>query len=135
LSTDGAKLGGTNNAGVAVGSDAGFGYDRYNHAFTYVNGAFSPITHTDAKPNTTANGINNAGLVVGLNGTDPTGETGYIWSPDGSVQFIPNNPNTHLSGVHDVAFGINDLGQVVGTHVALGDPDNEHSAGSGRHRP
>jgi probable HAF family extracellular repeat protein len=117
--TDGTKLGGINNAGVVAGSDAGFGYDHYNHAFTYANGQISPFTLTEYKPNTTANGINSEGKVVGLHGTDPTGETGYIWSPDGSERFISNNP-THVSGVHDLAFGINDHGQVVGTHVVLG---------------
>lgn len=121
--TDGTKLGGMNNDGLAVGSD--YSHNHYNEAFTYVNGQFTPISQPDNKSNSTANGVNNAGQVVGLNGTDPTGETGYIWSPDGSVQYISNNPN-HGSGIHDIAYGINDQGQVVGTHVQLGGTQDPH---------
>jgi probable HAF family extracellular repeat protein len=113
----GTWLGGINNDGMVVGyyAGGGGGGDPYDHAFTYVNGQISPFELTSHGPNTTANGINSAGQVVGLRGTDQVGEVGYILSPDGSEQYISNNPD-QVSGVHDHAFGINDQGEVVGSH-------------------
>jgi probable HAF family extracellular repeat protein len=114
----GTWLGGINDDGTAVGyyAGAGGGGDPYDHAFTYANGQLSPFELTDPRPNTTANGINTDGQVVGQHGTDPTGEIGYVLSSDGSEQYISDNPH-HRSGIHDTAHGINDSGQVVGTHT------------------
>jgi hypothetical protein len=109
---DGTWLGGINNAGIATGYDAGFGFDHYGHAFTYTNGAFTPIEISKSL----GNGINNAGQVAGSDGGGTTRTFGFLWSPDGSSQEISSVPDQPSQAV-DKAYGVNDAGQVVGVDL------------------
>ncbi|MBV9264673.1 MAG: PEP-CTERM sorting domain-containing protein [Acidobacteriaceae bacterium] len=63
----------------------------------------------------TATGINNAGWIVGfyvVSGAD----NGFIYNPLTNTYSTPTDPN----GTNPMFFGVNDLGQVVGTDTAAG---------------
>lgn len=122
----GTKLGAINNAGEVVGyyvPDAPGGRSIQPQAFTDTNGAISVLAGFPLSTQTTGNGINNAGQVVGAVGSSPVTQNGYVYSPNGTEQRITSQPSAPF-GVIDKAYGINDLGQVVGTdlfnrHVAF----------------
>jgi len=63
---------------------------------------------------TSANGINDAGMVVGSSGTAKT--DALLWSPNGSYQVLGT-----LGGKFAYALAINNLGQVVGYSTLPGD--------------
>ena len=89
---------GINNAGQIVGVSA---LAVSSHAVEWSGGSI-----IDLGADSQANAINNAGLVVG---TDAGGAV--EWSGGGVI---------HLEG--DAAFGVNDLGQVVGQSSISGKP-------------
>jgi uncharacterized membrane protein len=98
-------LSGINDFGVIAGGNNG-------NAFLYNNGTFTMLQFPGAS-GTTANGINNAGEIVGYIGTSSTyQETGYVYEDGIYTAF--NVPGASAT----IPEGINNLGQIVGSYAA-----------------
>jgi probable HAF family extracellular repeat protein len=128
-------LNGINNAGEIVGTN----YSAAGSAlgFKYVNGNFSTISLGD---NTFLSGINDRGQISGTIYSEATGPHGFVLDADGSYTPIdvpgifPVCPRPPCVSTNDV-YGINNLGQVVGTytdgtgrHAFIGTPVPEPSS-------
>jgi probable HAF family extracellular repeat protein len=102
-----------NNAGVIVGESSLANGET--HAFVYNNGLMSDLG-TLGGTNSTATGINNSGLIVGYALT--TNEDAHAFAFDGTTlrdlhqafSAPPGWTNIFLT----LAYGVNDLGQIVG---------------------
>jgi probable HAF family extracellular repeat protein len=121
-----------NDSGQAVGisglCDQAVGRLTARHAVRWSNGAVTDLGTLGADWWNTPMAINERGDVVGFAG-DPNDETGtvthaFIWTSRGGMQrLIPGDANS-------AAYGINNLGQVVGTTCAATAPTATASFGS-----
>lgn len=106
----------------------------YNaHGFTYQNGALADLPPLPGDHLSAAIALNDRGEIVGLSGICANPNTvgfpltrhAVMWKPNGSVIDLGNlggsnpDPNNFLSGF--AATNINNLGQVVGLSVVVGD--------------
>lgn len=102
------RVHGINNLGQLVGVNyVGNG----NHSFVYTAGTFTNFTVPDASE-TTARGINDAGLVVGYYGSAGSPDQGFLYDSRTGAYSTISVPGADVTR----AFGINNLGQVVGSY-------------------
>jgi probable HAF family extracellular repeat protein len=97
---------GLNDLGQVVG-------DSYNnHAFLWTNGSFQDLGTLTGGATSSANGVNNAGQVVGISDTATSGvRHAFIWDATNGMQDLGS-----LGGLSS-ARRINNSGQVVGYHI------------------
>jgi probable HAF family extracellular repeat protein len=125
LGTNGTVPFGINDSGEIVGN-----YVDSNsvlHGFLYSNGTYTTVTDPSARTDsgfqgfgTYAHSINGSGQIVGYYVDATTnGDRGFLYSggPNGTYTTLDDPSAEQGSGVGTVAFGINDLGQIVGYYV------------------
>src|SRR5262249_41558435 len=86
------------------------------HGFLYSGGTYTSVDDPLADPRlgTEADGINNAGEIVGWY-EDATARHGFLYNPNSNV-FPPFFTRDYPSRGDTLAHGINDAGQIVGEH-------------------
>src|SRR5467141_3704642 len=107
-----AGSGGTFAVGINnEGQITGYYFDSNGaaHGFLYSGGTWTTLNDPFATNGTFAEGINNKGQIVGYY-VDATGDHGFLYS---GGTYTTLNDTAANSGTTQ-AFGINDLGQIVG---------------------
>ncbi len=97
-----------NNAGQVVGQ-ANLAGDKNAHAYIWQNGVITDLGALGSEANSSAEGINNLGEVVGWSEAPAGGRNAMYWHGDQTI-----NINTQLGASNSVAWDINDHGVVVG---------------------
>ncbi|MES2163675.1 MAG: PEP-CTERM sorting domain-containing protein [Pseudomonadota bacterium] len=97
-----------NNSGAAVGSSRYA--DSTGHAFVYKNGIMTDLTPGAVYERSNANGINDAGQIVGHLSTSGPNQ-GFLYQ-NGSLSVLPEL---------DIANGINNHGEIIGSRSVNGD--------------
>ena len=120
-STCGDGAGGINNSGQIVG---GYFANSKNHGYLDTAGVFSTVDFPDANNGSVAIRINNVGQIVGAY-LDANSQVHGFLNTSGVIETVDfpgaafegaGNPASANTG----AFGINDLGQIVGTYLDAG---------------
>ena len=126
-------LGGTNSAALGInasGKVVGYSFiggDSTTHPFVYSNGSMQDIYPIVGGNGNVAYAINNNGQVVGY-AAPPTGglqvtAVAFRTQPNQPINYSTDNLGTlgETTGLGSDAYGINSLGQVVGTSWLTGD--------------
>jgi probable HAF family extracellular repeat protein len=104
----GTTINGISNTGSVVGFTVGADGNFYNFTANPLQSTMATALNLTGLPFAMANGINSAGAIVG---TDGNGNAFYL----NGTTYIPFAPN---GGTPAVAFGINDVGQIVGQYTS-----------------
>ena len=108
----GTTINGINNLGQEVGFSTNTGDATFTNFVRNADGTFTALNGTNGLLNTEqANGINNAGTVVGSNGDNGAFSFAKGGTPTNLALADPGNTTSQ------VAFGINDNGAIVGQYV------------------
>ena len=114
------KLRGINNSGHMVGFWEIYGGGAYQGGFYFDGSNYLPFDHPDATYYTTAEGINDAGHVVGNYRPDPGNHPGFHY--DGENFTDIEYPGAFRTFVYD----INNHGDIVGMYVEDNEKKTQH---------
>ncbi|WP_051450488.1 DUF3466 family protein [Actinospica robiniae] len=97
-----------------------------NHAFLYTNGSMIDLGTIDGGTSSVANGINDAGVVIGNSDTADSDERGFVYQ-NGTVTDVGT-----LGGPNSSVNAINDAGVVTGSSQDAGDTSHPFVYSNGK---